>query len=67
MKTRKFQSAGMLWDNGEIPTCSYCDASFHAVESLHETPFSGELVCDDAICRDDFMNNVLHKQVEEIN
>jgi hypothetical protein len=56
----------MLWDNGEIPTCSYCDANFYAVESLHETGFSGELVCDDEICRTDLMNNILSNEVSEI-
>ena len=63
---RKFKSDGMIWDDGDIPHCSYCDKSIDDVYTLHETPYSGELVCDDIVCRNDLLDNMLYKEVEEV-
>jgi len=62
---REFKSSGMLWNDGDIPSCSYCNKTIDEVVSLHETPYSGELCCDDDTCRADLMNNVLSDEVEE--
>ena len=40
-KERVFESDGMLWNDGDVPKCSYCDRDYDQVETLHETPFSG--------------------------
>lgn len=64
-KTRKFESNGMIWDDGDLPECSYCNKNIDEVSSLHETCFSGELVCDSDVCRDDFLNQVLCEEVIE--
>ena len=64
-KYREFESNGMLWNEGDLPECTYCNKNIDEVGSLHETPFSGELCCDDEICRSDLMNNVLYEEVRE--
>ena len=63
---REFQSNGMLWNDGDIPCCSYCNKSIDEVYTLHETPYSGELCCDSQECREDLLNAVLSCEVEEI-
>jgi hypothetical protein len=62
---RKFESSTMLWNDGEIPQCSFCDATIDEVDSLHETCFSGELVCDSEECRENFLGQVLTEDVNE--
>ena len=62
---RKFESDGMLWDDGDIPQCDFCSSTIDEVETLHETPFSGELCCDKQECRETLIENVLNNQVEE--
>lgn len=64
-KVRKFESNGMLWNDGEVPCCSYCDRTIDEVESLHETTFSGELCCEDSTCREDYLSNALSEEVRE--
>ncbi len=63
---RKFKSNGMLWDEDDMPTCTYCNSTIDEVNSLHETPYSGELCCDKESCREDLINNVLIEEVNEI-
>lgn len=62
---RKFKCDGMLWDDGDIPKCSYCKKDFDTAQSLHETPYSGELCCDDAKCRERLLESCLMSEVEE--
>ena len=62
---RIFRSTGMLWDDGEIPCCSFCNATIDEVNSLHETCFSGGLVCDSDECRENFLGQVLTEEVQE--
>jgi hypothetical protein len=62
---RKFESSTMLWNDGELPQCSFCDATIDEVDSLHETCFSGELVCDSDECRENFLGQVLTEDVNE--
>lgn len=62
---RKFESSGMIWNDGELPQCSFCDATIDEVDSLHETCFSGELVCDSDECRENFLGQVLTEDVNE--
>jgi len=62
---REFKSRGMLWNDGDIPSCSYCNKTIDEVESLHETPYSGELCCDDVTCRVILMNYIFSDEVEE--
>ncbi len=64
---RKFKSNGMRWDDGDMPECSYCGKDFDSVECLHETPFSGGLVCDDEDCRLSMMEEILSEEVAEID
>lgn len=63
---RHFESNGMLWNDGDIPQCTYCGKDFDEVGTLHESPYSGELCCDDEDCRQVLMDNILTEQVEEI-
>ena len=62
---RVFESNGMLWNEGDIPACSYCNRDFDEVESLHETPFSGDTCCEQQECREQLLENVLSDQVQE--
>ena len=62
---RKFKCDGMLWNDGDIPTCSYCKKDFDKVDSLHETPYSGGLCCDDAKCRERLLESCLMSEVTE--
>ena len=64
-KERKFKSSGMLWDDGDMPSCDYCNRNFDEVRTLHETPFSGGLVCEAEICRTDMLDSLLYNKVEE--
>jgi len=66
VEERVFQSDGMLWNDGDIPSCDYCGRDFDKVSTLHETPFSGGLVCEDEICRADMLDDLLYKNVDEI-
>lgn len=64
---RKFQSSGMLWNDGEIPCCSYCGKDFDEVgDELYETPFSGGLCCTDNECMERLAEECLESPVEEI-
>jgi len=65
VEERVFQSNGMLWNTGDIPSCDYCGSDFDNVSTLHETPFSGGLCCENDECRDSLLNDVLYNQVEE--
>jgi C4-type Zn-finger protein len=62
---RTFKSSGMIWDDGEIPSCDYCEKDFDNVGTLHETPFSGELVCEQQECRTSMLDSLLYEDVEE--
>ncbi len=62
---RTFESNGMMWDDGDIPQCDYCNKSIDEVSSLHETPHSGELCCDNEDCRASLIHNILYHEVEE--
>tara|TARA_R110000751_G_scaffold70984_2_gene143620 strand:+ start:396 stop:611 length:216 start_codon:yes stop_codon:yes gene_type:complete len=64
-KERVFESDGMLWNDGDIPKCSYCDRDYDQVETLHETPFSGGVCCEQSTCRYSLIDEVLSEQVEE--
>ena len=48
---RKFKSKTMVWDEGDIPTCNYCGKDYDSAETIHESPFSGEVVCNSNECR----------------
>ena len=62
---RIFSSSGMLWDDGDIPQCSYCQEDFDNVDQLSETPLSGDLVCESSECRSKMVENCLYNTVEE--
>lgn len=62
---RVFACQGMLWNDGDVPRCSYCKENYDNVVSLHETPLSGGLVCDDRDCRDKLLTNILTEKVRE--
>ena len=62
---RIFSSSGMLWDDGDIPQCSYCQKDFDQVDQLAETPLSGGLVCESSKCRSKMVENCLYDIVEE--
>jgi len=64
-KIRKFKSSGMIWDDGEIPCCSFCHNDLDKVSSMHETIFSGGLVCDSNDCRLKYLDAMLLEEVEE--
>ena len=66
-KIRKFKSSGMIWDDGEIPSCSFChnDLDNPLVYSMHETIFSGGLVCNSNDCRLKYLDAMLLEEVEE--
>lgn len=64
-KVRTFSSEGMLWNDGDIPVCSYCGKDFDEVDELHETPFSGGLCCDDDACREELLLECLESEVVE--
>jgi hypothetical protein len=61
---REFKSDGMAW-YGDLPECTYCLRNIDEVDSLHETPFSGELCCEHKICRSDLLDNILYNEVIE--
>ena len=65
MMNRVFKSNGMLWSDGDIPECNYCNKDFDNVEALFETPFSGGLVCEDQECRDILLEKMLYNEVKE--
>ena len=62
---RTWSSNGMIWNDGDIPTCNYCNKTIDEVSSLHETPYSGEVCCDDQECRETLLNNILCEEVTE--
>ena len=62
---RTWSSNGNIWNDGDIPTCEYCNKTIDEVGSLHETPYSGEVCCDDQECRETLLNNVLCEEVTE--
>tara|TARA_R100000005_G_scaffold96200_1_gene81368 strand:+ start:809 stop:1036 length:228 start_codon:yes stop_codon:yes gene_type:complete len=64
---RKFKSNTMMWDDGDMPECSYCGKDFDSAESLHETCFSGGLVCEDEDCRHSLIEEMLSEEVAEID
>ena len=47
-KIRKFQGNGQIWDDGEIPKCSFCGKSVDETE-LNGTLFNDNC-CDDDDC-----------------
>lgn len=54
---RKFISKGCLWDDGEIPKCSYCGDDYDEAQKnggLHETAINGTLCCGKAECVCDY-------------
>ena len=65
-KMRKFSSSGMIWDDGDMPSCTYCKKTYDEVYCLHETPFSGELCCDNEQCRNALLESVLIDEVLEV-
>ena len=62
---RTFSSNGMIWNDGDIPKCNYCSKDIDEVYSLHETPYSGELCCDDDDCRETLLETILSEEVTE--
>ncbi len=63
-KIRTFTSSGLLWNDGDIPECSYCGKNFDEAGTLNETPFSG-LVCDDENCREELLMECIESSVDE--
>ena len=62
---RIFESNGMLFNEGDIPECSYCGNNYDYADTLHETPFSGGLCCEKRECRENLLNDILDDQVRE--
>ena len=63
---RKFRSSGMIWDDGEIPCCSYCGYDMDNVFLMYETNYSGGLVCEKDECRLEYLDSLLQDEVEEV-
>lgn len=62
---RTFESNGMIWDDGEIPACSYCGRNIDEADGLWETPYSGQLCCEDKECRIQLADESCEREVEE--
>lgn len=62
---RTWSSNGNIWNDGDVPSCNYCNKDIDEVYSLHETPYSGELCCDNKECRETLLDNILCEEVTE--
>lgn len=67
MKNKKghWEGQSMKWDEGDVPECDFCGKNANQ-EDLFETPFSGQLCCNNSKCLMALAEQSLEQQIEFI-
>ena len=50
-----WNGGGYLYDDGDVPECSYCNTDAHSTD-IYASAHSGVLLCEDQECMNSYMN-----------
>ena len=54
-KVIEYHAKGYIYDNGDIPTCSFCGIGADS-EIIHSGDYSGEHICEGEECMHQYMS-----------
>ena len=65
-KVIEYHAKGYIYDNGDIPTCSFCGVGADT-EIIHSGDYSGQHICEGQNCANEYMSqNIWTAPFEDI-